>query len=69
MTDRKTYYPCAHCKMVELRKCPCCGEKAEFTEPYQNIYVVQCPNCGMGTAIFSSPEKAVKAWNRRCKDD
>ena len=53
--------------MTELKPCPFCGGKGKFTELYKNIFVVSCPNCGVGTAIFSHPEKAIEAWDRRAE--
>lgn len=55
--------------MEELKPCPFCGSEAKFTEPYKNIYVVSCPNCGVGSAIFSNLGEAIEAWNRRYKDE
>lgn len=55
--------------MEELKPCPFCGGEAKFTEPYKNIYVVSCPNCGVGSAIFSNPGEAIEAWNRRYSDE
>ena len=50
----------------ELLPCPFCGGEAElFDYPEMKAYCVACLECGVETLIYSSKEKAIKAWNTR----
>lgn len=55
--------------MTELKPCPFCGGEAKLTEPYMNIYVISCGNCGVGSAIYTNSEQAIEAWNRRVEQN
>lgn len=49
---------------VELKPCPFCGEAGTEIN-ISKSYFIKCNNCGVGTAIFSTPDYAIAAWNRR----
>ncbi len=49
---------------MELKLCPFCGREAVLEELCGTWYV-RCTNCGIGSSIFSDPQKAVERWNRR----
>jgi hypothetical protein len=61
--------------MIELKDCPCCGEKAAMRESWEPLTVsgalqtwyVICTNqeCELRTMKYLSPEKAARVWNRR----
>lgn len=63
--------------MNELKHCPFCGKPATVTEipegvSYAGLYVVGCDddmlcmgNINHFTMIFTTPETATQAWNRR----
>jgi rRNA maturation protein Nop10 len=56
--------------VAPLKKCPCCGSKAEYISPGLSLQVkVRCTRCGMSTVKFSSKDQAKKTWNRRVNDD
>lgn len=57
--------------MSELKPCPFCdGEaKLEIYESEIPLYNVVCKICRAASAIFVEKEKAIKAWNRRAKDE
>lgn len=52
----------------EIKKCPCCGSKAEAlmaARRYFEFYAVVCDGCGLRTRDFNNKDEAVEAWNRR----
>ena len=61
--------------MADLKPCPFCGGKAEYTDDYNRDgtgHCVYCTDCGAGTAIMTgaTPPQQLKAmvyanWNRR----
>ena len=62
--------------MIELDKCPHCGEAAELRRSRQfspedlgelNTWYVICTNleCEVRTLQYMTPEKAARVWNRR----
>ena len=55
----------------ELELCPFCGHKPSiYRSTFSERYRVRCENgCGAETASFGTKEKAIKAWNRRYKND
>jgi len=64
--------------MDELKPCPFCGAKYSSEKFEKNTvqimlgeryYWVVCLKCEVRTGEYSKKEKAVKAWNRRVKDD
>ena len=59
--------------MNELKPCPFCGGEA-YPDGQSNpnrttsIYI-ECNRCGINTIGFNTEEQAIKAWNRRVKDE
>ncbi len=53
-------------KMNELSKCPFCGkQEAEVVEDYANSFIVVCGFCTSTAKRMSSPDRAIKEWNKR----
>ena len=54
---------------IEILRCPFCGGEASinsFTAKSDYVgYVVKCYNCASSGKSCSTPEGAIKAWNRR----
>lgn len=64
--------------MTELKPCPFCGGEAEISKGRfdgKDTSYVMCKKCeAWGEFFFVSPkyasnERAIKAWNRRVKDE
>lgn len=55
--------------MEKLDNCPFCGsDKCEVKMWYgfiESLNYVQCYGCGANSAVFSTKEEAVVAWNKR----
>lgn len=61
--------------MTELKPCPFCGGKPEYTDDYYsngtNYHNVFCTECGAGSAYISgfntknARNQVIEAWNRR----
>ncbi len=47
-----------------IKPCPFCGGTGVEIN-ISKSYFIKCNNCGVGTAIFSNPDGAIAAWNRR----
>jgi len=65
-------------KINELRPCPFCGSEAvleHIISCSQPASQCRCKECSAATKFFvvgygySSDEKAIKAWNRRVRDE
>ncbi|MDE6148582.1 MAG: Lar family restriction alleviation protein [Ruminococcus sp.] len=55
----------------KLKPCPFCGcnnIKVDLPLDFTGLYYCICNGCRASTAIFSSREQAMKAWNRRTKN-
>jgi Lar family restriction alleviation protein len=52
----------------KLKPCPFCGSDAVHFRTVISDYV-SCDNCGNGTAGYSTKQKALKAWNKRHKEE
>lgn len=69
------FYHCPYSKKVEeepkkekteLKPCPFCGEKADYSQSVNmGGWKVLCERCGGQTRFFRTPEQAIEAWNRR----
>lgn len=53
----------------ELKPCPFCGSRADVFQTLNGYHCVQCVVCGCGTLNTRNEEIAVKAWNRRVKNN
>jgi len=59
----------------ELKKCPCCGGKAEVYEDYDYfsnpIYYIRCDECGLQTQVsyFKNEHEMINTWNKRVGDN
>jgi transcription elongation factor Elf1 len=53
--------------MKKILDCPCCGSNATLKEDRESyiMYFVQCKECGLRTAYYIEPEKAIGKWNLR----
>ena len=63
-------------KLVELKKCPFCGEEAflnEYKYELDSCHVltnfVECNGCHTTTFEYGSKKEAIKSWNRRVCND
>jgi Lar family restriction alleviation protein len=50
--------------MIELKKCPFCGSKADMAGT-QDTYLIVCCSCGSGSNAYDTEKDAVDAWNKR----
>ena len=58
--------------MSKVKPCPFCGSKdIKIRDGYSDVGCwVECVPCGVSTkAKEQTHEEAIKAWNRRAKDD
>lgn len=56
--------------MQELKPCPFCGGEAETSRGLHNydMWGIWCPECKIAvSALYSSEQDAVAAWNRRAE--
>lgn len=63
---------------TELKPCPFCGGKADFSqEPHLGLIAVVCKNCmgqipyqfDFGKGSDEGKRKAIEAWNRRINNE
>lgn len=60
---------------VELKACPFCGNESWIAilsddKTYKGkTYYVQCCKCLTTSDVYSTPQKAAEAWNRRSSDN
>jgi len=53
----------------ELKKCPFCGGDAMTSYDDDNCPIVDCQLCGAMTGWYEKIDDAIKAWNKRWKDE
>lgn len=63
MEDENKVLPCSFCGSKDI-----VTDHMTQAHPIKS-YDVYCAHCGCGTMSFSKPEKAVKSWNSRVKDN
>lgn len=51
---------------IKLKPCPFCGGKASFYNDFGEMFI-QCENCLSRGPLVYTPQKAIKAWNRRAE--
>ena len=54
--------------MAELKPCPFCGtNQVKIHYPYfsDTLCYIRCYECNCITALYTKPELAAEAWNRR----
>ena len=51
-----------------LRKCPFCGGNA-ISEGLGGWVWIRCEHCETQTAVFTTLNDAIRAWNRRVSDE
>lgn len=57
-------------KNYKLKPCPFCGGEARCLETnWRDGYNVFCEECGVITLRYSTPDDAIKEWNKRVSDD
>ena len=54
---------------TSLKPCPFCGGKGKLYQAMDGTYIVQCMKCGIGTAYSSHPDKAIRDWNGKRKNE
>jgi Lar family restriction alleviation protein len=50
---------------ISIKPCPFCGKRAEIVYTMTNQYKVKCSSCKARTAVTTTKEQAIYAWNRR----
>ena len=56
-------------KATKLKPCPFCGCKEIHTsEKLHPLHIIACNQCEVQTNLYSSKEKAIKAWNQRINE-
>lgn len=53
--------------MPEIKKCPFCGNKADYWEDsqYQDRHVIECMNCGANKRSEYGYKSVLRDWNTR----
>lgn len=60
--------------IIPVKKCPCCGEKADTIKTVHGVnsghewvksYRIQCYGCGLRTNEYEFQYQAASAWNTR----
>lgn len=60
--------------MADLKHCPFCGSEAKLEYQYppfgkRRISIVRCNRCRCNSGEWGRVDNAIKAWNRRVKDE
>ena len=50
---------------IELKPCPFCGSEDVFGDKLEDVYRVECWDCGAKIESYNKLEDAVAGWNRR----
>lgn len=53
---------------IKLKPCPFCGSEGVICDRLEDVYYVECWDCGAKIESYNGAEDAIEGWNARAID-